>query len=455
MRLSYHTIIVPDYPNPGDHLLYSTRTQALVKVGSELRDAIDSYENFDPNQAGHLQDDMRQLHQMGLLVRDDQEESKLLRDHLQQIKYAHHPSCLVVTVLTTYGCNFKCTYCFEESSRTSVKLSTTNQQKVIRWLKYKMRELGYRSLYINYYGGEPLLNQPAIQQISGEMKQWCQENGLGFSMALQTNGYLLTPSVVEKFKSLNLESVRISVDGVGEDHDSKRPLRGGGGTFQRIMDNIVACADMIPIGISIGYEKGDVEPIRKLLDYFDELKILQKLGRIITSPITPTLGSKEDPTAIRGSDCMCNSQDAVLAEATRKIDEMLLAKGIGKTKSGMSINVCPLTRENGGVTIDQEGYLYKCNSLLGHPEYSVGHVDDMKYNAVGNQFRDLDVWRQCPVDCTYLPMCSGGCRLMSFVGGDKNFLVASCKKPYLNAMAAEFIKQDYDRMMSAKPVSVT
>ena len=39
---------------------------------------------------------------------------------------------------------------------------------------------------------------------------------------------------------------------------------------------------------------------------------------------------------------------------------------------------------------------------------------------------------------------------MSFVGGNKNFKVAACKKPYLNEMAPEFIKRDYDRIMAQK-----
>ncbi len=452
MRISHHTIIVADYPHAGDYLLYSTRTQALVRIGTALREALDRLATGPGEVLARHGEDIRQLHRMGLLVADDREEQEKLRAHLDQIKFSPDEECFTVTVLTTYGCNFKCTYCFEESSRTTVKLSFTHQQKIIAWLKYKVREFGYRNLYINYYGGEPLLNQPAIEQISGEMKRWCAAEGVGFRMALQTNGYLLTPAVVNKFKALNLHSARVSLDGVGEDHDRYRPLRGGGGTFERIMSNIVDCADLLPIGISIGFQQGDVEPIARLLDYFEEAGILHKLGRIIPSPISPTLGPKGRPEAVRGSDCMCNSQDAVLAEAMRRINALFAAKGIGQTKSQMSTNVCPLTRENGGVTIDQEGRIYKCNSLLGHPEFAVGHVDDVRFNRTGREFRDLDVWRQCPVDCTYLPMCSGGCRLMSFVGGNKNFRVASCKKPYLEMMAPEYIKQDYDRMTARKEV---
>ncbi len=448
MRLSCHTILVPDYPQSGEHLLYSTRTQALVKIDDALREILNQL-TIAPYQEDILQrDDVRHLHRIGLLVRDDVEEREKLRSHLQQIKYSYNPAYLTVTLLTTYSCNFKCTYCFEESSRTNVKLSFETQEQVIRYLQRKMERLGYEALHINYYGGEPLLNQAAIENVSSQMLAWCEANGKKFDMALQTNGYLLTPEIVNKYKQYNLRHVRISLDGVGEDHDRNRPLRGGGGTFERIMKNIVDCADLIPIGLSIGFEKGNIDPIEKLINHLENLGVLHKLGRFVFSPIIPTLGPKGNPTAVRGSECSCNLDDAIYAQAVKKLNALLDAKGVANPKSGMSTSICPLTRENGGVTIDQEGKLYKCNSLLGHPEFAVGDVYHEEYNEKGKEFRDLDVWKQCPVDCTYLPMCSGGCRLMSFVGGHGNFKVASCKKPYLNMMAPEYIKRDYHRMVS-------
>jgi uncharacterized protein len=450
MKISSHTIIVNDYPQPGEYLLYSTRTQAMVKIDQDLRAALDrlhpAINEFEPQHRSSLE----HLHRLGMLVRDEQEEQEKLRGHLNQLKYDYNKSIFAVTILTTYGCNFKCTYCFEESSRTTVKLDFATQEKVIEWLKRRMERLGYQKLHLNYYGGEPLLNPKAIEHISGVMKAWCESKGLGFAMSLQTNGYLLTPELVDNFKKLNLASVRISLDGVKEDHDRFRPLRGGGGTFERIVQNIADCVDKIPIGISTGFEHGDVDPIERLLNYFEERGILKKLGNFIFSPIHPTLGPAGQAEAIRGSECSCNTDNGLFAKAVRRINQLLDEKGIQNPKSGMSTSTCPLTRENGGVTIDQEGRLFKCNSLLGHPELSVGDVFHDEFNEKGAEFRDLDVWKQCPVDCTYLPMCSGGCRLMSFVGGYKNFKVASCKKPYLNQMAPEFIKRDYEKLMAQR-----
>ncbi len=447
MKISSHTIIVEDYPSRGEHLVYSTRTQFLGKIDERLRDVLKNLGSENYFLDSEDKNNLAQLYRRGVLVRDKEEEQQKLKEHLRQIKHGYSRSKLVVTILTTYACNFKCTYCFEESSRENIKLSFETQEHVISWLKGQMKQFGYQSLNINYYGGEPLLNQPAIDNISSVMKTWCEERQIGFAMSIQTNGYLLTPEIVERYKKLNLISIRISVDGVGEDHDKNRPLRGGGGTFERIIQNICDCVDLIYIGISIGFEGGDVKPIERLLNHFDDLGILHKLGRIIYSPINPTLGGKGQPQAIRSSDCMCNSEDAVFSRSVKRINELLDQKGIPEKTSGMSTSVCPLTRENGGVTIDQEGRLYKCNSLLGHPEFAVGDVRQDKFNETGNEFRDLDVWKQCPTDCTYLPMCSGGCRLMSFVGGHKNFRVPSCKKVYMNEMAPEFIKRDYDRLV--------
>ena len=304
MKLSFHTIIVDDYPAKEQYLLYSTRTQALVKIDQPLKAVLNRLEHLDePGQVqyGH---ELQYLHKMGLIVRDEEEDLQKLKSHLNSVKYSNDQSQYLVTILTTYACNFKCTYCFEESSRTTVKLDFETQQQVIRWLQSRMERFGYRSLNINYYGGEPLLNPPAIEYISSQMQQWCQKRGLGFRFSLQTNGYLLTPRKVIRFKELGLKNVRISVDGVGEDHDRFRPLRGGGGTFERVIQNIKDCADLVKISISIGYDKGDIAPIEKLVHYFDQTGVLHKLGQFAFSPLIPTLGPKGEPQRIQGSQCM-------------------------------------------------------------------------------------------------------------------------------------------------------
>ena len=111
----------------------------------------------------------------------------------------------------------------------------------------------------------------------------------------------------------------------------------------------------------------------------------------------------------------------------------------------MAIAACPLTRENACVTIDQRGRIFKCNSMLGYPEFAVGDVRDNSYNEKHEEFLNLYVWQKCPQDCTYLPMCGGGCRFMAFLE-NKNFIAPTCKRNYLDEVAPEFIRKEYEAL---------
>ncbi len=450
MKFSCHTIIVDHYPEVNQHLLYNTRTQSMIKIDQELRRTIEEYPKNIKMISKKTWEDLKALHNMGILVENDDEDMLRLKSHMMQLKKSVNAKVLPITILTTYACNFKCSYCFQESSRTFDKMTTETSDHVISWLKYKVKQFGYQKLLINFYGGEPLVNQRTLKEIVSQMKPWCEGEGVEFKFMLQTNGYLMTSQLVDEYIEMGLDQVRISVDGVGEDHDRHRPLRNGKGTFDRVMKNIVDNVDKLKIGISISYDKGQVDHIERFFDYCNDLGITKKLGRFIFSPIHATLGPKEKPEMIQNSSCMCNYEDKSLEDANRKINALMRANGL-VSKSGMSTSTCPVTRDNSGMTIDQHGHLYKCNSMLGHPELSTGHVKDLIYNQKHREFVNLDVYKQCPVDCTYMPMCSGGCRLSSFLK-NKNFTTPTCHKPYLNKMAPDLIKKDYESLMAkAKP----
>src|SRR5690348_8279643 len=105
MQFSFHTIIIPDYPNPGEHLLYNTRSQAMIKVSNELKDLIDHYAlpDYTPLRTQYAQE-IIQLHQQGILVTDDNEDLVRLKAHMDQIKYSVKPEAYFATILTTYAC---------------------------------------------------------------------------------------------------------------------------------------------------------------------------------------------------------------------------------------------------------------------------------------------------------------------------------------------------------------
>ena len=158
MKLSNHTIIVDDYPAPGEHIVFSTRTQAMVKIDQGLKDVLDLIGGNGDSFLPQCREELEQLYRMGILVQNEEEEQTKLKNFFDQLKYGYDRSKFAVTILTTHACNFKCVYCFEESSRENSHLDFETQERVIGWLKRRVERLGYKGVWINYYGGEPLLN---------------------------------------------------------------------------------------------------------------------------------------------------------------------------------------------------------------------------------------------------------------------------------------------------------
>ncbi|MCK5344025.1 MAG: radical SAM protein, partial [Candidatus Heimdallarchaeota archaeon] len=432
-------------PDKGEYLLFNTRTQAMVKVNQELKEVIDNYyapQNFILKTKYY--NELIELRKMGITVESEHEDREKLKSFFHQLKYSIKKSCLQVTILTTDACNFDCVYCFEKDARENINMEASTCNHAMDWMKNEIERLGYEELYITFYGGEPLVNKPILEYLASEMKNWCGEKKMRFRFMLQTNGYLMTLEYIEKLLKLGLSSVLISVDGLAHVHDKNRPLKGGGGTFQKIMDNIIECIDKVKISLSVSYDKDDIKHIEDLLDYLDNLEILHKFGNFIFSPIHPSFGPRNHPELFRQMSCMLNYDDDVIVSANEKIRELMERKKL-PTRSIMAVAACPLTRENAGVTIDPCGRIYKCNSMLGYPEFAVGDVRDNSYNEKHDEFLNLDAWKKCPQDCTYLPMCSGGCRFMAFLE-NKNFTMPTCKKNYLDKVAPEFIKKEYETL---------
>jgi uncharacterized protein len=450
VQLSKYTLFVHDYPNPGEHLVYHTRTQSLIKIHQELYDALDSIRRTGVTTMTQYEENLADLYRMGILVQDEADDRKRLDHFMEQKKWGINQSLFHATILTTYNCNFACTYCFEESTRTSSqKLDHVTSDLIIAWLQRKVQKLNVRAVELNYYGGEPLLNQPVMEHITSRMKKWCDSGGVKFKMALQTNGALLTPEFVDRYLPLGLVGAQVTVDGTKQVHDRQRPMRGSGkGTFDLVIQNLLVVADKIKITVAAGYDKGDPRGILDLLDYLDSIGLLKKLKGFTYAPIHPTLGPKEHPEHIVSSGCLSNYETETLLHADTAIKEVMRKKGMF-TKSGLSVSMCPVTSGDSSVTIDTQGHIYKCNAMLGHPDLAVGDVRENEYNERHRSFMAMDAWKQCDADCPYVPLCNTGCRLFSmFKKGD--FAAKSCERSYMDKFVPDAIKKEYQNQMAMK-----
>ncbi len=453
MKLSKFNIWIKDYPSAGNYLLFNTRTQALIKVTEEFKNALGNFgmKGLNPALSSGRQslsaDVLDSLRENGILVQDEADEDAKLQDFFRQLQHERGSIALEATILTTFGCNFKCVYCFEESVKEQVSMDQPTSDQVIQWLKRHIERYDIKRVFLVYYGGEPFLNIRPMYDISWHLSAWAQERGIEFGFGIVTNGSLMSGYLVDRLLPVGLQFVRVTVDGLREAHDKKRPFIDGRPSFDHIMHNIREIIDKVKVGIAGNFDRENVDSIPLFLDYLEAEGLLHKLDKIDFAPLTPRLGPKLHPGAIELGNCFSHFGKNGMFGKLIGIKKELMRRGV-KMQTGLAVNACALLMQHAGLTIDPRGVIYKCNALVGYPEFSVGTIYEDELNERDAMFKNSSPWKQCDADCPYVPLCQGGCRFFSYLE-NHNFSDIVCKKDFFDGITPDLIKLEYDKLKTA------
>ena len=446
MQWSKFNLWVKDYPQQGEYLLFNTRTQALIKINPQLKQGLDTL--ICGQRSGEeekLKAEIEALRKNGVIVEDDKEEEAKLKDFFHQLKFNSSSLPFEATILTTYACNFRCIYCFEESVKDDIYLDQNTSNAIVQWLIQKAEEKKFARIFLVYYGGEPLLNIKPIYDISWYLQEWALRKGVDFSFGIITNGSLISAGLVDKFLTVGLKEIRITIDGDRQAHNRKRPFADGRPTFDLIISNIKSIIDKVSVGVVGNFDRENFASIPKLLDYLEQEGILYKLSKIDFSPLSPRLGPRDNPGAMELGECLSFVAKDGLFKEVIAVKKELLRRRL-KVSTGLAINACSLIMQDAGITIDPQGVIYKCNALVGYPEFSLGNVKDSGLLAERCQdFLNIEAWNKCPLDCPYIPMCQGGCRFYAYLE-HQNFSALSCKREYFDQIIPDLIKLEYEKI---------
>jgi len=153
-------------------------------------------------------------------------------------------SWVQLVLVVTEDCNLRCSYCYYSDSyplsrnRTAKHLSFETGRKGIDHFfaqaAPKIASNPSRKLAINFYGGEPMMAQQTLRQLTLYAKA---HSPADLVFALTTNGTMLRGDIVD-FLVENGFYILVSLDGGSEDHDRNRVYSDGGGTFDRIVNNL-------------------------------------------------------------------------------------------------------------------------------------------------------------------------------------------------------------------------
>lgn len=153
---------------------------------------------------------------------------------------------------TTECCNLRCKYCgysdiystFEERGKQNLSFSKAKRFLDFMYEKWNSSlNISFnKRLTISFYGGEPLMNFPFIEQVVNYVSKWkLKNNYISFSMT--TNGTLLDKYIDFLVKwNFNLF---ISIDG-NKYHNVFRVYANGKESFENVYDNILLIKNQYP-----------------------------------------------------------------------------------------------------------------------------------------------------------------------------------------------------------------
>jgi len=198
----------------------------------------------------------------GFLVPDDCEELEQIETLHNALKMQRQRS-IGLTIVPTLDCNFRCAYCF--SYARPERMSAEFQAAAARFVEAKLATDG--SLSVTWYGGEPTLCLDVIEALSAQLRDACKRHGAQYLPAtIITNGFLLTEKTAQRLVDAGITHAQVTLDGDRASHNQRRPLQGGVGTFDRILENVAAARHILDIHFRINVDRSNASTAVAALD---------------------------------------------------------------------------------------------------------------------------------------------------------------------------------------------
>jgi uncharacterized protein len=399
-------------------LAYNSLSTALIELSADEFAALQAF-NTEPRDdlfdARGLSSFCSHLLKAGFLIPDEQDEIELIRTIHSEIKERRRT--LGLTIMPTLDCNFRCSYCF--SYTRPERMGAEVQEALLRFVEGKLNEA--ERLSVTWYGGEPTLCLDLIETLSGRLRALCERRGVDLLPAdIVSNGYLLSAQAAKRLRALGIQEAQITLDGDRATHDQRRPLRGGGGTFDRILDNLVTVGSILDVKVRINVDRDNAATAVGALDALAD-RGLQDMA-VYFGHVKPY------SEACAGVTSACLS-DREFSELDLALTRQALVRGFRSFRyPRLEIGGVCGADQHLSYVVAPSGLLFKCWAQASQGrEQSVGslpgegHGESMELLQQKNLERFL-AWdplsnTTCR-ECCVLPICMGGCPYLHLNGMD-------------------------------------
>ncbi|PHR28440.1 MAG: hypothetical protein COA36_06055 [Desulfotalea sp.] len=302
----------------------------------------------------------------------------------------HSLQYLILTI--TSHCNIHCQYCHQSAGEQGLNMSDKVCDTILN-----LADNG-QPLFIQLTGGEPTMVPDIIERVAQKSRQMTWPPRL----AIQTNGTLLTPSLINLFKRYQIQ-VGVSIDGPP---DIQEELRGYADKTLRGI-GLLEEAD-VPFRVTTVITNKNILSLDKLAFMLAGYKscrgigldLLVAKGRGISSNIC--LPSHEQ--LHRGITTLVQTLNALNARRSRPI----LLREMERIKNTTSRGAFCHGASGRSIAVQPDGSLFACGQTIGDPTFSCGSISAPSFanksplTTIRLQSHNCDncpLLKRCPGDC--------------------------------------------------------
>ncbi|MFI0980417.1 radical SAM protein [Streptomyces sp. NPDC021093] len=358
-----------------------------------------------------------QLQRAGFLVAPDADELTAVRERYWQAR-GNAPVVLLVT--TTMDCNLGCYYCYE--SRSDEALSVDDADTLVDIAKERLGRRGKRSLHIDWYGGEPLMNLEFMERASQKLQDFCAAAGIAYHASVVSNGTRWPQDVGGLVTRHRIREVQISFDGLKENHDRRRryrPLHRGEQDLSSF-DQAVALVDQLVrhtrVDLRFNADHGNAGDLAGFIELARARGWFDAPYRCVL--MVAKLSAYSDRSAFLRPHELSAEEFEELQEVAERLlpkeaqDDQDIVGGFPHPKT----SVCGALAPDSAV-VGADGLEYRCGLQVGETHRAVGSFRrDLPLVAAASPGTDGAWWdsfdpTRLPTcsRCSFLPVCWGGC----------------------------------------------
>lgn len=414
--------------NSNQYMLIHGYTGAIDIVDDNLKNYLQSDTIITDNSFPYSNETLKLLKERGYLTTKSKEEEYAYVKKVANILHKRNKmSVKSFTLLVTYDCNFRCSYCYEKEvlNKVSEKSHITISKDMVDNFYSKIAEIEpiekLRNKTINLFGGEPLLKDN--REIIDYILQKGQKSGYAFTAT--TNGYDL--NYYEDYLNKDcIKGIQITIDGTQSMHDSRRIHFSDHKSFNRIINNVkMALNKGITVNVRINIDNNNIDELVKLDNHFNEIGLYSfenlnvyaafisgDVNFIPSKEIESTSSMKKQITQRDFLHIFKNNKLHIKHDIALLLN---LQNAITKGKA-MRLTPCYCNAQDSSYAFDPFGYIYSCLEVVGNKEKSIGvYNKDLVWNNT------KDVWfnrnsgniNRCN-KCKYALICGGGCFTKTF-----------------------------------------